>query len=253
LKLNKKLKSHSQHGQQGNFCWPLSWKGGSHNRYVDRGGVFFFIYLAFLSFRTLAVRINQEREAVADRYLLLLFLGAASGFGLATAKIFAAEGAKVVAVDLNRDSLAKVFSDASGSLVTLVADVTSLSDWERVLATAESNFGGLDILINNAGTSYRNKSTLEVTEAEFDRVMNVNLKSIYFSVQTIMPHMQKRGGGSIVNIASIGASRPRPGLIWYNASKSAVVNVSFRVFPPFFLLLSTFTVTNDKGADKSID
>ncbi|OBT42137.1 hypothetical protein VE00_08307 [Pseudogymnoascus sp. WSF 3629] len=152
--------------------------------------------------------------------------GAASGFGLATAKIFAAEGAKVVAVDLNRDSLAKVFSDASGSLVTLVADVTSLSDWERVLATAESNFGGLDILINNAGTSYRNKSTLEVTEAEFDRVMNVNLKSIYFSVQTIMPHMQKRGGGSIVNIASIGASRPRPGLIWYNASKSAVVNAT---------------------------
>lgn len=153
-------------------------------------------------------------------------LGAASGFGLATAKIFVAEGAKVVAVDMNQDNLAKAFSEPSDTLVTEVANVTSLSDWERVLATAVSKFGGVDILINNAGTSYPNKPTLSVTEAEFDRVTNVNVKSIFLSVQTIVPHMQKRGGGSVVNIASIGATRPRPGLVWYNAGKAAVVNVS---------------------------
>ncbi|KAH6972014.1 oxidoreductase [Ilyonectria sp. MPI-CAGE-AT-0026] len=152
--------------------------------------------------------------------------GAASGFGLATAKIFVAQGAKVVAVDMNQDNLAKAFSEPSESLVTEVANVTSSTDWERVLATAESKLGGLDILINNAGTSYPNKPTLSVTETEFDRVTNVNVKSIYLSVQTIVPHFQKRGGGSIVNIASIGATRPRPGLVWYNASKAAVVNAT---------------------------
>ncbi|KAH7124858.1 oxidoreductase [Dactylonectria estremocensis] len=152
--------------------------------------------------------------------------GAASGFGLATTKIFLTQGAKVVAVDLNKDNLAKALGEASDTLATVVADVTSLRDWEQVLSTAESRFGGADILINNAGTSYPNKPTLQVTEAEFDRVMSVNLKSIYLSVQTFVPHLQKRGGGSIVNIASIGATRPRPGLVWYNASKAAVVNAT---------------------------
>ncbi|UPK97422.1 hypothetical protein LCI18_008357 [Fusarium solani-melongenae] len=152
--------------------------------------------------------------------------GAASGFGLATAKIFVAQGAKVVAVDINPDNLANAFSQPSDSLVTEVANVTSRGDWERVLATAESKFGGLDILINNAGTSYPNKPTLSVTDAEFDRVMDVNVKSIFHSVQTVIPHFQKRGGGVIVNIASIGATRPRPGLVWYNASKAAVINAT---------------------------
>lgn len=132
----------------------------------------------------------------------------------------------MIAVDMNADALVKVFDPPIESLVTVVADVTSSADWDRVLNTAESKFGGLDMLINNAGTSYRNKPTLEVTENEFDRVMNVNVKSIYISAQKIIPHMQKRGGGSIVNIASIGATRPRPGLVWYNASKAAVANVS---------------------------
>jgi NAD(P)-dependent dehydrogenase (short-subunit alcohol dehydrogenase family) len=97
-----------------------------------------------------------------------------------------------------------------------------------MVETAVSKFGGLDILINNAGTSYRNKPTLEVTEAEFDRVMNVNVKSIFFSIGAVVPELQKRGGGSIVNVASIGAMRPRPGLVWYNASKGAVANVCLK-------------------------
>jgi len=64
-----------------------------------------------------------------------------------------------------------------------------------------------------------------VTEAEFDRVMAVNVKSIYHSIPVIVPAFKSRGGGSIINIASIGAMRPRPGLVWYNASKAAVANV----------------------------
>lgn len=79
--------------------------------------------------------------------------------------------------------------------------------------------------MNNAGTTYRNKPTLEVTSDEFDRVFNVNVKSIYLSVLATVPQMKKQGGGSIINISSIGSSRPRPGLVWYNASKGAVTNV----------------------------
>ena len=66
---------------------------------------------------------------------------------------------------------------------------------------------------------------MEVTEAEFDKVMLVNVKSIFYSIPVIVPAMKERGGGAIINIASIGAMRPRPGLVWYNASKGAVANV----------------------------
>lgn len=111
-----------------------------------------------------------------------------------------------------------------------------------MVQTAKSKFGGLDILVNNAGTSYRNKPTVEVTEAEYDRVMAVNVKSIFLSIGAVVPELQSRGGGSIINIASIGAMRPRPGLVWYNASKAAVANVcclyiSFSLLPPSSFLL----------------
>lgn len=84
------------------------------------------------------------------------------------------------------------------------------------------------LVVNNAGTSYKNKPTLEVTSAEFDRVFLVNVKSIYWSVGAAIPQLQKQGhGGSIINISSIGSVRPRPGLVWYNSSKGAVSNVSY--------------------------
>ena len=116
-------------------------------------------------------------------------------------------------------------SSNASHVATVTANVTSESDWKTLVETAEQKFGGLDIVINNAGTSYKNKPTLEVTEEEFDRVMAVNVKSIYWSVPAAVPAMRKRGGGSFVNVASIGAMRPRPGLVWYNASKGAVANV----------------------------
>ncbi|KAK5069855.1 hypothetical protein LTS08_006792 [Lithohypha guttulata] len=153
--------------------------------------------------------------------------GAASGFGRAITQRFVAEGAKVVATDMNGDGLTKSFPDSPPTHVQLVtANVTSESDWKKVVDLAKDKFGGVDILINNAGTSYKNKPTLDVTESEFDKVFAVNVKSIYFSVPAIIPVMQERGGGSIVNIASIGAMRPRPGLVWYNASKGAVANAT---------------------------
>lgn len=154
--------------------------------------------------------------------------GAASGFGLACTKKFVDEGAKVVAADLNASGLESAYSSSStfsAQVATVTANVTSAPDWEKMVELAVSKFGGLDILVNNAGTSYKNKPTLEVTELEFDKVMAVNVKSIFLSIPAAVPALKKRGGGSIINIASIGVMRPRPGLVWYNASKGAVANV----------------------------
>ncbi|KAL9107137.1 MAG: hypothetical protein Q9227_007917 [Pyrenula ochraceoflavens] len=152
--------------------------------------------------------------------------GAASGFGLAITQRFVSEGCKVVAADLNESALQQQFSSHS-DITPLVANVTSSEDWSTVTKTAIDRYGGLDILINNAGTSYKNKPTLEVTEAEFDKVFATNLKSIYWSIATVVPEMIRLGkGGAVINVASIGAVRPRPGLVWYNASKGAVHNAT---------------------------
>lgn len=129
---------------------------------------------------------------------------------------------------MNEEGLAKSFGESPQThVLTITGNVTSQSDWKKMVDLAREKFGGIDILINNAGTSYKNKPTVDVTEDEFDKVMAVNVKSIYFSIPAIIPAMKERGGGSIINIASIGAMRPRPGLVWYNASKGAVANVCF--------------------------
>ena len=145
-----------------------------------------------------------------------------------------------MACDLNGDGLAQHFSasDTAHHVATVTGSVTDAAVWKTLVGTAKDKFGGLDIVINNAGTSYRNKATADVTEAEFDRCFSVNVKSVFLSVPACVPALEERGGGAIINVASIGASRPRPGLVWYNASKGAVANVSVSFFFPFFLSLS---------------
>ena len=80
--------------------------------------------------------------------------------------------------------------------------------------------------MNNAGASYKNKPTAEVTEEDFDKCFTVNVKSVFHSIAAAVPALEERGGGAIINVASIGATRPRPGLVWYNASKGAVANAT---------------------------
>jgi NAD(P)-dependent dehydrogenase (short-subunit alcohol dehydrogenase family) len=136
-------------------------------------------------------------------------------------------------------------------------NVAREEDWEQLMENTLAKWGRVDILVNNAGTSYKNKvnpllqllisirssfrqresriqralltdsqPTVEVTEDEFDKVFAVNVKSIFHSARHFIPNLINQGeGGSIINIASIGATRPRPGLVWYNASKAAVANV----------------------------
>jgi len=146
--------------------------------------------------------------------------GAASGFGAGIAKRFVEEGAKVFVVDIDEEN-GRRMAKALGSPF-LRADVTRSADWARLVAEAS----GLNIVVNNAGWTHRRKPYVEVTEAEFDKVYAVNVKSIYLSAIHALPAFRKLGGGCFVNIASTAGVRPRPGLTVYNSSKGAVITMS---------------------------
>lgn len=155
-----------------------------------------------------------------------LVTGAGSGFGAGIARRFADEGAKVIVNDIDAASAERVAAELGARAVAVKGDVTRAGDWARLIETAQSQFGRLDIVVNNAGWTHRNKSCLEVSEAEFDRVFDVNVKSIYLSALHAVPLFRRQGGGCFVNIASTAGVRPRPGLTVYNASKGAVILMS---------------------------
>jgi 3-oxoacyl-[acyl-carrier protein] reductase len=150
-----------------------------------------------------------------------LVTGAGQGFGLGIAECFAREGARLALVDIQADKAAAVAAGLPGSLA-LAADVSSAADVNATVERTVARFGRIDIVVNNAGISHRNRPMLEVDEAEFDRIFAVNVKSIYLYAQAAIPHMRRQGGGVILNIGSTAGIRPRPGLAWYNASKGAV-------------------------------
>ncbi|WP_427312739.1 SDR family oxidoreductase [Cupriavidus sp. H39] len=155
--------------------------------------------------------------------------GGGSGFGEGIAHTFAREGANVVVADLREDAAERVAAairDAGGRARAVRADVSREADTEAMREAALATFGDVHIVVNNAGTTHRNKPILEVTEDEFDRVYAVNVKSIYWSARAFIPHFRQRGGGVFVNIASTAGIRPRPGLVWYNGSKGAVITAS---------------------------
>jgi 3-oxoacyl-[acyl-carrier protein] reductase len=149
--------------------------------------------------------------------------GAGSGFGRGIAEAFAAEGARVMIADINTLAAAEVASLIGTAAVPFTADVTQRGDVELMIETAAKTFGGIDILVNNAGTTHRNKPLMDVTEDEFDRVYATNVKSIYLTTLAVVPELAKRGGGSIITIASTAGLRPRPGLTWYNGTKGAAL------------------------------
>ena len=152
--------------------------------------------------------------------------GAASGFGAEMARRFAAEGARVVAADLNGAGAAAVADELGEAGVSVEGDVSLREDAASMIQAALDRFGRLDILVNNAGCTHVNQPMLEVDEATFDRVFAVNVKSIYLTALAAVPALRAGGGGTILNIASTAGLRPRPGLTWYNGSKGAVVVLS---------------------------
>jgi len=155
--------------------------------------------------------------------------GAGSGFGAGIAKRFAEEGARVIVNDINAQGGERVAGEIStdgGRALFVRADVTRGGDWASMIGAAESAFGRLDVIVNNAGWTHRKKPYAEVTEAEFDKVYAVNVKSVYLAALHALPAFRTRGGGCLVNIASTAGLRPRPGLAVYNSSKAAVILLS---------------------------
>ncbi|CZT24449.1 related to 3-oxoacyl-(acyl carrier protein) reductase [Ramularia collo-cygni] len=151
--------------------------------------------------------------------------GGGGGFGKGIAEKFLAEGAKVIIADFVEDVGKATAAELKCEFHR--TDVSKKEDWESLKKFVDEKYGKLDCVINNAGTTYRNKPTSEVTEEDYDKCFAVNVKAIYFSTSVLVPYMQeKKNGGSFVTIASTAGIRPRPGLVWYNASKAAVINAS---------------------------
>ena len=149
--------------------------------------------------------------------------GAGSGFGEAIAKRFVAEGAKAVVADINDEGGERVVSEIGEAARFVHTDVRRGAEVANMIQSALDAFGRLDILVNNAGYRHRIGPVDSVSEEEFDRCFDVNVKSIYHGVVNVLPMFRSPGRGVILNIASTGGTRPRPSITWYNASKGAAV------------------------------
>lgn len=152
--------------------------------------------------------------------------GAAQGFGAGIARKFAAEGAKVMIADLSLDRAEAVAAEIGRGAAALRVDVSDgLSVAAMIRETMES-FSQIDILVNNAGVTHLPSPLEDVSEADFDRVAAVNMKSIYLTLREVVPLMKSAGSGAILNIASTAGLSPRPKLNWYNASKGWVITAT---------------------------
>ncbi len=160
---------------------------------------------------------------------VIVITGGAGGIGRATALRFAVEGARVVLVDIApqglKDSIAAV-ERLGGRAIGVEADVTKRADVERYVATAVDQFGGVDFLFNNAGVLGDHRPIVDYPEEIFDRVMAINVKGVWLGLRTTAPAIRARGGGAIVNTASIAGLRGTPGICAYTASKHAVIGLT---------------------------
>ncbi len=157
---------------------------------------------------------------------IAIVTGGASGFGLGIVEAFVREGAKVLVADVNGAAAERVATEMGEETRAFACDVAKKADVDAMVAEAVRAFGGLDVMVNNAGVTHRNQPLLDVGEAEFDRIYAVNVKAIYLSTLACVPEMEKRGGGSIITTASTAGVRPRPGLTWYNGSKGAAITLT---------------------------
>ena len=165
---------------------------------------------------------------------IAIVTGASSGFGTGIAEHFVREGARVVLADIAVEAGEALAARLGDAAIFHKTDVSRADDWTSVVAAAQERFDGLDIVVNNAGYTHVNTPMLEVDEAEYDRVFDVNVKALYHSARATVPVFRKAGEamgdtdirGVILTIASTAGVRPRPGLVWYNSSKFAAIGVT---------------------------
>lgn len=157
-----------------------------------------------------------------------IITGAALGMGAAEAKLFAKEGAKVVATDIKDDILQEVINEIKangGEAIGLKHNVVSEEEWKKVIQTAVDTYGKIDILVNNAGIASP-KTMAQMEMVEWNRVMDINLNGCVIGMKYVIPEMQKAGGGSLINISSIGGIVGMAGSSPYTAAKGALRSLS---------------------------
>jgi 3-oxoacyl-[acyl-carrier protein] reductase len=152
--------------------------------------------------------------------------GGASGFGAGIVTKFVAEGARVLIADVNAEAANALAHDLGKAATAMGVDVSRRDSVEAMATAALAAFGRLDILVNNAGVTHLPMPMEEVAEADFDRVLAVNVKAVYLAARAFVPHMKANRSGAILNVASTGAVSPRPRLTWYNASKGWLVTAT---------------------------
>ena len=163
------------------------------------------------------MRLNEKTAVIT---------GAGSGFGRGIATRFALEGARVAVVDINLETAEEVAGEIGDAAFAIQADVSQDADVSRMIQESIRRWGMLDILVNNAGTTHRNRPMTEVSEEEYERIFAVNVKSVFLSARHVVPLMKEQGHGIILNVASTAGVRPRPGLVWYNTSKGAMMTAT---------------------------
>jgi NAD(P)-dependent dehydrogenase (short-subunit alcohol dehydrogenase family) len=155
--------------------------------------------------------------------------GAASGIGRATALLFAAEGAKVVAADLDAEKgqrLAEEVLGRGGDCAFLQVDVSSPEDVQRMVTRAVETYGHLDIIFNNAGVEGEQAPTADCSLQNWDRVISINLQGVFLGMKYAIPEMLKNGGGVIINNASVAGIVGFQGIPAYCASKGGVIQLT---------------------------
>ena len=153
---------------------------------------------------------------------IAIVTGAASGFGAEIARQYAIEGARVALADINEAGARKVAAECGDDAIAVKCDVSRRADIDALVKRTLDRFGGLDIVVNNAGWTHKNGPLLDVDEATFEKVYAINVKSIFHMTHAVVPLLRKQKHGVILNIGSTAGMRPRPGLTWYNSSKGAV-------------------------------
>ncbi|MBI4638611.1 MAG: glucose 1-dehydrogenase [Candidatus Rokubacteria bacterium] len=160
---------------------------------------------------------------------VVVITGAGGGIGRAAAVRFASEGARVVLVDVSASALGESLTaveQAGGQALAVEADVTQAPAVEGYVQRARERFGGIDCFFNNAGILGAVSPLVDYPEETFDRVMAINVKSVWLGLRAVAPVMIARGGGAIVNTASIAGLRGTPNLVAYTASKHAVIGLT---------------------------
>lgn len=152
--------------------------------------------------------------------------GAASGFGAGIARKFIAEGCRVMVADINAEGAAEMAEELGAAAVAQQADVSDGASVDNMIAKAQAGWGRIDIMVNNAGVTHLPAALEDVSEEDFDRVVAVNMKSVYLTTRALMPLMKSAGSGVILNIASTAGVSPRPRLNWYNASKGWLITAT---------------------------